>query len=86
MRATSRTLTCEPSGFERTMISSNSFGSCSSPLATTLYWYSCPWRAGSAPTNPAAACTFCSRTAAMTSAGVSASEASRSGSTHSRIA
>ena len=41
---------------------------------------------GSAPSWPADTCTFCSRTAAITSLAVSPRDASRFGSSHSRIA
>ncbi len=68
------------------MMSSNSAGSVNRPAARTLIWYVWPGPGGGAPTWPAATCTFCSRSACTTSSAVMLRPASRSGSSHSRIA
>ena len=69
-----------------TTMSSNWFTSVSRPAARTLSWYIWSTEDGSAPTAPAATCTFCSRSALVTSPAVSPRPASLFGSSHSRIA
>jgi hypothetical protein len=69
-----------------TMMSSNSRGSESRPTARTLTWKVWPGGAGCCPTWPAATCTFCSRSAATTSEAVRPRAATRTGSSHSRMA
>ncbi len=67
------------------MIFSNSRGSVSRPFVLTMSWKSVPFGAGSAPSLPAATCTFCAVTAAITSPGISPRENILSGSSHRRM-
>jgi hypothetical protein len=69
-----------------TMMSSKSLTSLRRPTARTLIWKACPAGAGCCPICPAATCTFCSRSAPTTSEAVSPRDATRTGSSHSRMA
>ena len=65
-------------------MSPNCASSVSRPSVFTVTWKAA-LELGAWPTEPAATCTFCSRTAAITSPAVSPRAAIRPGSSHSRM-
>ena len=71
-RATSRSLTCEPSGSTLSRIAPNSSGVRSSVASVMDAFSCCVAGAGVPPSWPPAICTFWLCTAAVTSSGVSA--------------
>ena len=82
----SRTRTTEPSGSERITMLLNCSTSARLPAVCTGKVSTWPRSAGAWPISPTGKFWFCSRTAPITSLTVSRYFASRSGSTHSRIA
>ena len=75
-----------PSSVARTITCSNSLGSLRRPFAVTATSKAEPVAFGGPPSEPPETCTFCSRSAAVTSPAVSPSAASRSGSSQMRAA
>ena len=86
MRATSFRRKAEPSGFERTMMFSNSFTSARRPFVVMVYTSSCGPSVGDWPILPAANCAFCSFSTRSRSPVVSLSWVMRSGRTQIRMA
>jgi hypothetical protein len=74
-----------PSSVARTMMLPNSDSDVSRPCVLIDSWNAALDGAGGAPRTPAATWTFCSRMARMTSVVVSWRDASRSGSSHTRM-
>ena len=86
MRATSRSRVTSPFEPVLTMMLPNSVSSASRPCAVTVSWYATGSGIGGAPTTPAATWRFCSRIACTTSPAERLCEATRFGSSHTRIA